>query len=139
MFFICVVFCIICLFIVSSLFVFFSSRRRHTRCALVTGVQTCALPISITSTVGGVPGVGLGTSWARAKTGRASSRANRPAAHGDGSRAALEYFIDGFLTSAAGQRTAPRMNLPRGRDPRRRDRTYGSPSPVHGRRCSEGG
>src|SRR3546814_6559116 len=24
----------------------FSSRRRHTRCALVTGVQTCALPIS---------------------------------------------------------------------------------------------
>src|SRR3546814_11198707 len=29
------------------LFFFFSSRRRHTRCALVTGVQTCALPISI--------------------------------------------------------------------------------------------
>src|SRR3546814_12182629 len=29
---------------------FFSSRRRHTRCALVTGVQTCALPIL---TVGG--------------------------------------------------------------------------------------
>src|SRR3546814_2049833 len=30
----------VCLF-----FFFFSSRRRHTRCALVTGVQTCALPI----------------------------------------------------------------------------------------------
>src|SRR3546814_11226202 len=30
---------------------FFSSRRRHTRCALVTGVQTCALPIS---TLGGL-------------------------------------------------------------------------------------
>src|SRR3546814_3581933 len=29
---------VICIF-------FFSSRRRHTRCALVTGVQTCALPI----------------------------------------------------------------------------------------------
>src|SRR3546814_19645409 len=28
------------------MFVFFSSRRRQTRCALVTGVQTCALPIS---------------------------------------------------------------------------------------------
>src|SRR3546814_3088869 len=28
-------------------FVFFSSRRRHTRCALVTGVQTCALPIYV--------------------------------------------------------------------------------------------
>src|SRR3546814_10549438 len=27
------------------LWFFFSSRRRHTRCALVTGVQTCALPI----------------------------------------------------------------------------------------------
>src|SRR3546814_4893620 len=27
-------------------FFFFSSRRRHTICALVTGVQTCALPIS---------------------------------------------------------------------------------------------
>src|SRR3546814_12491398 len=31
--------------------VFFSSRRRHKRCALVTGVQTCALPIS----AGGFP------------------------------------------------------------------------------------
>src|SRR3546814_9054925 len=29
---------------------FFSSRRRHTRCALVTGVQTCALPISLWAT-----------------------------------------------------------------------------------------
>src|SRR3546814_3721651 len=26
-------------------FFFFSNRRRHTSCALVTGVQTCALPI----------------------------------------------------------------------------------------------
>src|SRR3546814_3696297 len=33
------------MFAVMTLF-FFSSRRRHTRCALVTGVQTCALPIS---------------------------------------------------------------------------------------------
>src|SRR3546814_11787742 len=29
------------------MFFFFSSRRRHTRCALVTGVQTCALPICV--------------------------------------------------------------------------------------------
>src|SRR3546814_7448137 len=29
---------------------FFSSRRRHTRCALATGVQTCALPICSAST-----------------------------------------------------------------------------------------
>src|SRR3546814_2818491 len=33
----------ICIFF--FLIFFFSSRRRHTRCALVTGVQTCALPI----------------------------------------------------------------------------------------------
>src|SRR3546814_4213738 len=31
---------------VCTICVFLSSRRRHTRCALVTGVQTCALPIS---------------------------------------------------------------------------------------------
>src|SRR3546814_4664698 len=30
---------------------FFSSRRRHTRCALVTGVQTCALPIYVMDSV----------------------------------------------------------------------------------------
>src|SRR3546814_8206215 len=37
-----------CVFWLVSMFYFcffFSSRRRHTRCALVTGVQTCALPI----------------------------------------------------------------------------------------------
>src|SRR3546814_9008728 len=33
------------LFSVATVSCFFSSRRRHTRCALVTGVQTCALPI----------------------------------------------------------------------------------------------
>src|SRR3546814_8837012 len=33
----------------SAVFFFFSSRRRHTRCALVTGVQTCALPILTTN------------------------------------------------------------------------------------------
>src|SRR3546814_7825732 len=38
-FYVCLVF--------DMLFFFFSSRRRHTRCALVTGVQTCALPISL--------------------------------------------------------------------------------------------
>src|SRR3546814_6882333 len=38
--------CLLYLFVILLLF-FFSSRRRHTRCALVTGVQTCALPISI--------------------------------------------------------------------------------------------
>src|SRR3546814_5062636 len=32
---------------------FFSSRRRHTRCALVTGVQTCALPICLALALAG--------------------------------------------------------------------------------------
>src|SRR3546814_10661917 len=34
------------------LYFFFSSRRRHTICALVTGVQTCSLPISHFSVIG---------------------------------------------------------------------------------------
>src|SRR3546814_10230423 len=38
-----------CSFIIGLVDCFFSSRRRHTRCALVTGVQTCALPISSSS------------------------------------------------------------------------------------------
>src|SRR3546814_12664294 len=40
------------------LYFFFSSRRRHTRCAVVTGVQTCALPIYVTNNkveVGDIP------------------------------------------------------------------------------------
>src|SRR3546814_3208488 len=44
---------------------FFSSRRRHTRCALVTGVQTCVLPISTLPT---------GTAW----SGEMSYRPNAP-------------------------------------------------------------
>src|SRR3546814_6284143 len=36
-----------CQYVLYSVYLF-SSRRRHTRCALVTGVQTCALPISHT-------------------------------------------------------------------------------------------
>src|SRR3546814_9470967 len=43
--------------------VFFSSRRRHTRCALVTGVQTCALPISWETTASGYAAV-----WATENT-----------------------------------------------------------------------
>src|SRR3546814_15546543 len=39
--------------------VFFSSRRRHTRCALVTGVQTCALPITCTMKNYILPALGL--------------------------------------------------------------------------------
>src|SRR3546814_11090642 len=38
---------------------FFSSRRRHTRCALVTGVQTCALPILPVNGIGKFLAIGL--------------------------------------------------------------------------------
>src|SRR3546814_8654544 len=37
--------CVVCVMFSCLFLFFFSSRRRHTRCALVTGVQTCALPI----------------------------------------------------------------------------------------------
>src|SRR3546814_4117107 len=56
---------------VSVVVFFFSSRRRHTRCALVTGVQTCALPISyvhMTSTSGLIGGMGQ-ANYAAAKMG----------------------------------------------------------------------
>src|SRR3546814_4085933 len=46
--------------IVLVLFLFFSSRRRHTRCALVTGVQTCALPICLATSANWInPGAAL--------------------------------------------------------------------------------
>src|SRR3546814_6803116 len=44
------------------IFFFFSSRRRHTRCALVTGVQTCALPISLQEIASASPGLNFTTS-----------------------------------------------------------------------------
>src|SRR3546814_3426791 len=52
-----------------EIFLFFTSRIRHTSCALVTGVQTCALPIStpgmLTLSAGVLVGVGVaGASFA---------------------------------------------------------------------------
>src|SRR3546814_20450287 len=59
---------------------FFSSRRRHTRCALVTGVQTCALPIS--------------SAWAACDTANCHARfqllRSSPSALSRGSRASDE-------------------------------------------------
>src|SRR3546814_6432362 len=84
---------------------FFASRRRHTRCALVTGVQTCALPI-----------------WA----GRPVSRNSRP------QRAATNGRKAECLESVRGTRPASRRDRraaafsPR-RQPRRR---VPAPSPC---------
>src|SRR3546814_9226174 len=58
--------------------VFFSSRRRHTRCALVTGVQTCALPISRTMVTGMMVGEAAGTAAAMALRANVSVRDVKP-------------------------------------------------------------
>src|SRR3546814_7664958 len=63
----------LCLFVVF----FFSSRRRHTRCALVTGVQTCALPISQRRS----PGRATALIFLRDPQGKDRLLAKRP--HGD--------------------------------------------------------
>src|SRR3546814_4565505 len=56
---------LLCAFFLSlSMCFFFSSRRRHTRCALVTGVQTCALPICRTPEQSPVPELARVTSLA---------------------------------------------------------------------------
>src|SRR3546814_7003446 len=60
---------------------FFSSRRRHTRCALVTGVQTCALPISDTGTHHSMPLISrLSTLWCSSVPVSVTQRHQRRAA-----------------------------------------------------------
>src|SRR3546814_9699474 len=54
---------------ISTHFFFFASRRRHTRCALVTGVQTCALPISCLTPIGAADADDLLRVLAEAKLG----------------------------------------------------------------------
>src|SRR3546814_16842989 len=69
---------------------FFSSRRRHTRCALVTGVQTCALPISaFRSGAASVPGRHL-----RASSSTSPSSFSPRSDHRGGAR--LRGPADGF-------------------------------------------
>src|SRR3546814_18518548 len=63
-------------------FFFFSSRRRHTRCALVTGVQTCALPISkrLSAKGGGdenLPQAGASKARARSRSAGVSTPSGR--------------------------------------------------------------
>src|SRR3546814_7869970 len=55
---------------------FFSSRRRHTRCALVTGVQTCALPISGPAYAAAKGGVIALTKWVAKDVGQAGIYVN---------------------------------------------------------------
>src|SRR3546814_12048117 len=60
--------------LVSFFLFFFSSRRRHTRCALVTGVQTCALPISESSS----ESCSRSSCWGRSPSSTSASTTLRP-------------------------------------------------------------
>src|SRR3546814_8024068 len=96
--------------LVFSYLFFFSSRRRHTRCALVTGVQTCALPILARSWE--PPGGGGGTTRPKLVAGSGGIVANgqtvpdlggpcdlspcRPFQHFDGR---ITYILDGHSGS----------------------------------------
>src|SRR3546814_5140235 len=87
-------------------FFFFPSRRRHTRCALVTGVQTCALPI-----------------WPRRWCSLRGCRSARPAAHDAPARGSARRWwrraaCPGTLPAAPGRRCAVH---------RRRDAATGRP------------
>src|SRR3546814_7862304 len=56
------------------MFFFFSSRSRHTRCALVTGVQTCALPIFLAKSPEGATSLGIDTGARAAMRGQLGDR-----------------------------------------------------------------
>src|SRR3546814_2573065 len=90
---------------------FFASRRRHTRCALVTGVQTCALPISCP---------GHATQEPEMTTDPATSTggplAGRTAIVPGASRGIGEAIVDAFLRAGASRiaavaRSADRLEL----------------------------
>src|SRR3546814_7600146 len=75
---------LLCYFLICICFFFcffFSSRRRHTRCALVTGVQTCALPIFDSTCIGVIPD-GLADDFSEGKLDfRAANRLLRVGRH----------------------------------------------------------
>src|SRR3546814_18036441 len=89
------------LYLARILFVcfFFSSRRRHTRCALVTGVQTCALPISATGIAIADP-LPAGTSFVPGSLRSGASCAGAATAEDDNASGADEN--DPFGASVAG-------------------------------------
>src|SRR3546814_16119622 len=96
---------------------FFSSRRRHTRCALVTGVQTCALPIS------GKRSAGRGVR--RRATGRAMRKRRRRRAPGSGTRGARPRLSPAGPAAPHRARDRPfdpraRLSRPRRRSEERR-------------------
>src|SRR3546814_15204127 len=107
-------------FLIFCLLLFFSSRRRHTRCALVTGVQTCALPISADHHLSRRGDVGRDASTrslspARAHGAGPAGGGGSEAARRAGGRARLEMAVhlsrtgrrDGERAGAAGEPAGP--------------------------------
>src|SRR3546814_4974292 len=89
------------------MFFFFSSRRRHTRCALVTGVQTCALPISgLAPADGGHRVAGVGEAVELEAPARARNRIVDTLAQDNAATLELD-LQDGALAQA--QRVAHRL------------------------------
>src|SRR3546814_5243629 len=86
-------------FVIFCRMFFFSSRRRHTRCALVTGVQTCALPISAL--------------WANARTRNAVSACGPDVGRADrlGSRSGAQLAADGVRRTVPDHRPIQRAGL----------------------------
>src|SRR3546814_3927696 len=81
------------------LFFLFSSRRRHTRCALVTGVQTCALPICVALLDGTVqPPI--------AGTGAPTDGRRRRTPTGPSFKDAADAFTSEFEVITLGERNA---------------------------------
>src|SRR3546814_3850526 len=78
--------------LVFVVFFFFSCRRRHTRCALVTGVQTCALPFYSPATAHGDAAVRAAQTWLDAQYASVVSIAQLAATAGVGERTLLRRF-----------------------------------------------
>src|SRR3546814_17929869 len=102
--------------VISSVF-FFSSRRRHTRCALVTGVQTCALPISWRA-IRGRSGLPPQTSCAIAAE-RGTDRRTMPTPPAPGAVAmativSVSSVMTGMLAEVAATRAPAAKGPPRG-------------------------
>src|SRR3546814_9768794 len=98
--------CINVSFMLFACFFFFSSRRRHTRCALVTGVQTCALPISWLDRVQAAGSVFLGD-WTPEALGDYCSGTNHVLPTGGAARAVGGLSVASFQIAISVQAVAP--------------------------------
>src|SRR3546814_7341907 len=99
-----------------SMVFFFSSRRRHTRCALVTGVQTCALPILFLEPIALYPMRDLHEEkdggWMRLYPERSERIAlGEVGVRGTGEDLAIVSFANGFYLSCQAQAELERAGI----------------------------